>query len=95
MSVLPEILEPIRRYFRVSNRMHDILVPRVVLKRPGIMAVISELIAGRVPEHVRVNREWQLCGFSNPGDRFQESRGRGRTAAFGDEDVARFHILPA
>ena len=30
-SVLPEILEPIRRHFRVSNRVHDIFVAHVVL----------------------------------------------------------------
>jgi hypothetical protein len=59
------------------------------------MPVVSELIARRVPEHVGVDRERELCGFPNPGDRFEKSGGRGRTAAFGDEDVARFHILPA
>jgi hypothetical protein len=42
-----------------------------------------------------MDREWQICGFSKPGDRFQETRNRGRTAALRDEDVARFHILPA
>jgi len=34
--------------------------------------------------------EWELCGFSNPGDRFQEARSRGRSTALGDEDIARF-----
>jgi hypothetical protein len=46
-------------------------------------------------KQVGVDREWELCGFSDPSDRFQESCGRGRTAAFGDEDVTRFRIFPA
>jgi len=32
---------------------------------------------------------------SGPGDRFQKPCGRGWANALGDEDVARFHILPA
>ena len=39
--------------------------------------------------------EWELCGFSRSGDRFQKSCRRGGAAALGDEDIARFHILPA
>jgi hypothetical protein len=94
-SILPKILESIRSHFSISNRVHDIFVPHIVLEGSGIMPVVGELIASRVPEHVRMDWEWELCGFSDPGDRFQETRGRGRPAALGDEDVARFHILPA
>jgi hypothetical protein len=35
-SVLPEIPEPTRRHFGVSNRVHDILVAHVVLEVSGI-----------------------------------------------------------
>ena len=34
-----------------------------------------------------------LRGFPGPGDHFQESGGRGRTAALGNENVTRFHVL--
>ncbi len=94
-SVFPKILEPIRRHFGISHRVYDIFVAHVVLKRPCVMPVVGELIPGGVSEHVRVDREWQLRGHSGPGDHFQESRGRGGSAALGDEDISRFHILPA
>jgi hypothetical protein len=47
-----------------------------------------------VPQHVWVDREWQPRGLSGPGDHFQESRGRGRTATLGNEDISRFRVLP-
>jgi hypothetical protein len=75
VSVLPEILEPVRRHFGVTHRVHDILVAHVVLERSGVMPIVGKLVAGGVPEHVRVNRERELCGFPSSSDRFQESRG--------------------
>ena len=59
------------------------------------MPVAGELVTGGVPEHVRVNREGELCGLSSSGDCFQESCSRGGTATFGDENVSRFHIFAA
>ncbi len=59
--------------------MHDIFVAHVVLERPGIMPIIGQLIAGGVPEHVRMNWEWELCRLPGPCDRFQEPCGRGGT----------------
>ena len=46
LSVLPEILEPVRRHVGVSNRVHDILLAHVVLEGPGIMHIVGELVAG-------------------------------------------------
>jgi hypothetical protein len=46
VSVLPEILEPIRRHFGVSNRVRDIFVTHVVLERPSVMPIVGELVAG-------------------------------------------------
>ncbi len=68
-SVLPEILEPIRRHLGVSNRVRDVFVAHVVLERPGIMPIVGKLVAGRVPEHVRMDREWKPCRLPSPGDR--------------------------
>jgi hypothetical protein len=75
-SVLPEILEPIWSHFGVSHGVHDILVAHVVLERSGVMPIVGELVAGRMPQHVRVDRERELCRFSGPGDRFQETCSR-------------------
>jgi hypothetical protein len=54
------------------------------------MPVVGELVAGGMPQHVRVAGEWKLCGLPGPGDYFQESRCRSGTASFGDKNVSRF-----
>ena len=59
------------------------------------MLVVSELVASGVLEHVRMNLEWELYGFSGPGDRFRESCGRGWATALADEDISGIQILPA
>jgi hypothetical protein len=92
-SVLPEILEPIGRHVGISNRVHDIFVAHVVLESSGVVPVVGKLVAGGVAKHVRVDRKWELGGFSGSGDRLQKSRSRGRTTALGNENVSRFHIL--
>jgi len=38
----------------------DILVPEIGLQRAGIGAVICELVAAGVPQHVRVHQELEL-----------------------------------
>lgn len=81
VSVLPEILEPIRRHLGVSNRVHDIFMPQVVLEGPSIMPIVGQLVASGVPEHVRMDREPKLSRLPGPGDRFKESRSRGGTTA--------------
>jgi hypothetical protein len=35
--------------------MLNILVPKVVLQRPRVLSVVGELVAARVPQHVRIN----------------------------------------
>ena len=72
LSVLPEILEPIRRHFGVPNRVHDVFVAHVVLQGSSVVPIVGELVAGGVSQHVRVDREREPCGFPSPGDRLQE-----------------------
>jgi hypothetical protein len=59
------------------------------------MPVIGQLETSGVPKHVRMDREWQLCGFPGPGDRFEETCGRSRTTSLGDKNVSRFHVFSA
>ena len=49
----PEILESVRRQFGVPDGVLNVLVPQVGLQRPGILAVVRELVAARVAQHVR------------------------------------------
>jgi hypothetical protein len=69
-------------------------VAHVVLEGSGVMPIVGELVTSGVPEHVRVNREWELGSFSGPSDHLQESCCRGWTASLGNENVSRFRILP-
>ena len=62
--------QSIRRHLGVTDRIHDIFMAHVVLERSGVMPVVGELVAGGVPEHVRMDREWKPCRFPGPGDRF-------------------------
>jgi len=42
------------------NRVHDVLVPEVVLESPHVPAIIGELVATGMPEHVRIDGELEL-----------------------------------
>mgnify|MGYP003382024122 CR=1 FL=1 len=52
--VPPEPLEPVRRKLRVPHRVVDVLVSKVMLQRPGVVAIVGQLEPAGVPEHVRV-----------------------------------------
>ena len=49
--------EPIGRHLGVANRVLDVLVPEISLKRPGIVAPVSQQIAAGMPKHVRMDRK--------------------------------------
>src|SRR5262249_18786338 len=54
-SIVPKILEPLRRELGVAHSVHDVLVSQVVLQRARVLSVVGELVARRVPQHVRVD----------------------------------------
>ena len=66
--ILPEAFEAIRRQSRVTDGRVDRLVPKVVLDRPGVLAVVCELVAAGMPQHVTVNEEGEARGLANPRD---------------------------
>src|SRR5580704_6327591 len=68
--VPPKVLEPIWRHFSISHCVLDISVAHVVLEGSSVMSVIGELVAGGVPKHVGVDREWEFSCFSCPSYRF-------------------------
>ena len=55
----PEVAESVRRKLRIAHGVLDILVSKVVLQGTGIVAVVSELVAAGVAQHVRV--DWQTA----------------------------------
>jgi hypothetical protein len=48
------LLEPLRRQGGIARRVLDIAMPEVRLDRAGIVAVVGELVAAGVAEHVGV-----------------------------------------
>ena len=60
-SIHPEILEPVRSHLSVAGGVLDVSVAEVELDGAGVLAVIGELEAGRMSEHVRMDRHTQLA----------------------------------
>ncbi len=87
-SVLPEFLKLLGRQFGVPDRALNTAVAEIMLKGTGIEAVIGELEPAGMPQHVRMDRKWQLGRLAGPRDHFLELLPRHRGAAFGHEDVA-------
>src|SRR5262249_7556303 len=94
-SILPEVLEARGRQLGVAHRVLDVAVAQIGLKRPGIDAVIGELEAACVPQHVRMHRETEIGGNAKPGDHLTKGSGRERRTALRSEDKRRGGILLA
>src|SRR5262245_25705675 len=62
-SVLPKVLEAIRRHFGVSDGVLDVLVAEVVLQGPRVVAIVRQLEPTGMAKHMRVDREWHLGGL--------------------------------
>jgi hypothetical protein len=56
------MLEAGRRQLGIAHRVLDVLVAEIRLQRTGIDAVIGELEAACVPQHVRMHWETEIGG---------------------------------
>src|SRR5262249_47785035 len=81
----PELRKPIRRKRSVSGCRLQIAMAEIVRQRPSILALIGELIARRMPQHVRMNWKWKPRSLASTLD--QEPRRCNRSASFGDEHI--------
>jgi hypothetical protein len=52
ISIAKKLLEPLRRQRRIARRVLNIPMPERGLDRRGIVAVVGELIAASVAQHV-------------------------------------------
>jgi hypothetical protein len=57
--IAPKVLEPCRRQFRISNRVADIPMPKVILNGSRIVAIARELVSRTMSQHVRMNLKGQ------------------------------------
>ena len=62
-SVPPKVFESVGRHFGVPDRVLDVLVAKVVLQGPRIVAIICELEPTGMAKHVRMDWEWHLGGL--------------------------------
>ena len=60
----PEILEAPWTQLGIPHRVLNVLVAKVKLNRAGVLAGVGQVKAGRVPEHVRVNGEFDAGRFA-------------------------------
>ena len=77
LSVPPKVFEAVRRHVGVPDRVLDVLVPKVVLQGPRVVAIIGQLEPAGMAQHVGVDREWHLRGFPEALDKPVETDGTG------------------
>ena len=91
-SILPKALEPIRTQFRVSHRVRDVLVPEVLLDRPGVLALARELEAAGMAQHVRMDREGEFRELACARNQLPGRRRRHGSFALGHKHIRQIWI---
>ena len=77
----PEILEPRRGQLGVADRVLDVLVTEVSLKRPRVVPLIRKRVSASMTQHMRVRFETQLGHCARSLDHAGEAgRREGRAA---------------
>src|SRR5215813_5470578 len=94
-SVPPKVFEPVGRHFGIPDRVLNVLVPKVVLQGPRVVAIVGELEPAGVAKHVRVDRKWHLGGFPEALDEPVETDGTDWPAALGNEYVGVCRVIAA
>src|SRR5262245_56548872 len=61
----PKVFEPVGCHFGVPDRVLDVLVAKVVLQGPRVVAIVGELEPAGMAKHVRVDRDWHVSGFAD------------------------------
>jgi hypothetical protein len=87
--VSEEAFEARRRQLGIAHRVLDRLVAEIALDRAGIDALIGQLIAASVPEHVRVYLHVETRSLARTVHHRLEASGREWRAALADKDERR------
>ena len=66
LLILPKILESLGRQLGVFDRVLNVFVPEIMLKRPSILTIICKLVAAGVAQHVGMDWERHLGGLAEP-----------------------------
>src|SRR5262245_41997929 len=81
----PKVPEPRRRQFRISDRVADIAMPKVVLNGSRVVAIARELVSRTMSQHVRVNLKGQSRLLTRALDQPIEAIGREWCSSLIDE----------
>jgi len=85
--ITAKVLEPIDGQLGIADGVLDVLMTEIMLERASIVAIVGELVAAGVPEHVRVDAEWHLRGLTEALDEPVEAYGAYGPAALRNEYV--------
>src|SRR6516165_5330962 len=72
-SVPPKVLESVGRHVGVPDGVLNVLVAKVVLQGPRVVAIVGEFEPAGVAKHVRVDRKWHLGGLTDALDEAVEA----------------------
>lgn len=78
-----------------TDRVCDVLMPRIMLQHPGVVPVLGQLEPAGVPEHMGMGREGQPCRLASPGHELADVARGHRAATFGHEQIGRVGPVPA
>src|SRR3954451_12777655 len=92
-SIFPEGFEALGGELGVAHRVLDGLVAEVMLHSPRVLAVVDQLVAARMPQHVRVYRERKRCSLPCAGEHITKAGRRHRRASLSDEYIPRLDGL--
>ena len=85
--ILPEVFEPVRRQGRVADCGHDRSVTEIGLDGASVVAVVGELEAAGMAQHVGMHEEREFRSHARPGNHALISGCGQRRATLRDEDV--------
>jgi hypothetical protein len=77
----------------VPRRVRDVAMSEIVLNDSRVVTVLRESVAARVPQHVRMNGEWQPRLDASARNHLPNVRVGHWSATFGDEYVWRARIV--
>ena len=74
------------RCSRVADSMRDVPMSEVVLDKSGVAAFVCQIIAGRMPQHMRIDLEIHFCANAGLFDQIVD-RLAGHRTAFAQEQI--------
>src|SRR3954454_643233 len=90
-SIFPEGFEALGGELGVAHRVLNVLVPEIMLQGSRVLAVVGQLIAARVPQHVWVYRERKCCGLPRAGQHLAKAGWRHRRLSLGRKHIPGRH----